>query len=229
MHTMIRNRISCLSLIAIPLCGVAASAGIIVLDDFDADPNDDALGERTSFGSSIIDDPFNQGGNAFIDTVFDSGGDTGALIMNSGVGVQQSAHIRYFPSSPLDLLSSGNTTFEFDFLEVDQDFTIRIVMIGGSGGKAVTSSLFVSAGSNQTVSVDIVNEFDFFSMDLSAVRSVELIFNNTHRNDDGDFVNTPSLDFVLSEFRAVPAPGALAFIGLSGLATLRRRRRVAHW
>lgn len=219
-----KNRIRYLSFLSLTICGLA-NAGPIVLDDYDSDPNDDALGHRATFNGSILADPFNQGGNALLDTAFVHGDDTGAVFMNSGVGVQQRLSMRYnLNQGPLDLLSSGNTTLEFDFLEVDQDFTIRIVMIGSFGGKAVTSSLLVEAGSNQTTSVDIVNGFDFFSMDLSSVSSFEVIFNNTHRDDVGDFVNTPSLDFVLTELRAVPTPGVMSILGLGGLAILRRKR-----
>jgi|GEM_PF-1077819 len=223
-QTRNKNRIRYLSFIAFTICSLA-NAGAIVLDDYDSDPNNDALGHRATFNGSIISDPFSQGGNVELDTAFASDDDIGAVFMNSGVGVQQRLSMRYnLNQGPLDLLSSGNTTLEFDFLEVDQDFTIRIVMLGSFGGKAVTSSLLVEAGSNQTTSVDIVNGFDFFAMDLSSVTSFEVIFNNTHRDDVGDFVNTPSLDFVLTEMRAVPAPSALSLIGLSGLAILRRKR-----
>ena len=223
-QTRNKNRIRYLSFIAFTISSLA-NAGAIVLDDYDSDPNNDALGHRGAFNGSIISDPFSQGGNVELDTAFASDDDIGAVFMNSGVGVQQRLSIRYdLNQGPLDLLSSGNTTLEFDFLEVDQDFTIRIVMLGSFGGKAVTSSLLVEAGSNQTTSVDIINGFDFFALDLSSVTSFEVIFNNTHRDDVGDFVNIPSLDFVLTEMRAVPATSALSLIGLSGFAILRRKR-----
>lgn len=203
------------------LLAAPALAGVIVLDDFDADPNDDALGAR-DFSSGISADPFGQGGSAFIDTGFHWGDDAGALIMNSGIGVQQNARLDYDGfSSPLDL--SGAGVLAFDFLQVDQDFGIRIVMIGQGGGKAVIDQLHVGAGAQQTVLFDILADSDFTNIDISAITDVEIVFNSSFRDGD-DFVRVASLDFILTGIRAVPTPSAMAFWGLGGLAAARRRR-----
>ncbi|HCT44646.1 MAG TPA: hypothetical protein DF699_05490 [Phycisphaerales bacterium] len=195
------------------LIGGTAIAGPVMLDDFDADPNDDLFGAR-DFGSSISDDPFLQGGDTTINTVFSYGDDAGALIMNSGIGAVQTAWLNYgFNSGPVDL--SDNGVMAFDFLAVDQDFTIRIVMIGGDGGKAVINQLQVGAGGPQTVEWDILNDSDFADMDLAEVVDLRISINFDHVH---------SLDFVLGSIRAVPAPSSMALLGLGGLAATRRRR-----
>ncbi len=200
-----------------------ASAGIVI-DDFDSDPNDDFFGDRT-FDSYIVNNPFAQSGDSYIDTAFSTGDDDGALFFNAGVGVQQVANLEYdLDNGPVDLLTGGNSTIEFDFLEVDQDFLIRIVMHDSFGGKAVTDALAVTAGSNQIVSVNIEDEFDFFSLDLSSIDQVEFVFNTQYQSDTGEFVNTASLDFALSEIRVVPTPGALALLSLGALVGTRRQR-----
>ncbi|MFG0298840.1 MAG: PEP-CTERM sorting domain-containing protein [Phycisphaerales bacterium JB047] len=203
------------------LIGGTAIAGPVMLDDFDSDPNDGLFGAR-NFSSFIADDPFNQGGSTVIDTAFSYGSDTGAMIMNSGIGVQQEAELAYqLNSGPVDLADTG--VLAFDFFAVDQDFSIRIVMIGGDGGKAVIDQLHVGAGGPQTVEFDILNDSDFVNMDISQIIDVRINFNTSFRVGD-DYEHVPSLDFVLGSIRAVPAPSNMALLGLGGLAATRRRR-----
>lgn len=205
------------------LFGGQAIAGPLMLDDFDANPNDDALGARSSFESSVNDDPFGQGGTTVIDDAFSFGTDLGAMIMNSGIGARQSAYLNYnLDSGPLDLSSNG--VISFDFLQVDQDFNIRILLIDELGGKAVASFLQVQAGGPRSVLFDVVNDSDFANLDLSVVEQVEILFNYAVRDDDDQFIHTASLDFVLGSIRAVPAPNALALLGLGGLVAVKRRR-----
>ena len=78
-----------LSILAISLAANFAHAGVtpsVVWDDFDTDPNA-RLGSLAFLSSTIVNDPFAQGGSLTLDTMFDSGADTGAVFFNSGIGV----------------------------------------------------------------------------------------------------------------------------------------------
>lgn len=214
-----RNLIGGLFVLA-TLYGVAH--GDIILDDFDNDPNDGLLGART-LSSVIHDDPFGQGGNTFVDTGFSFGDEAGALIMNSGIGARQRATLRYNQSiDPFDL--SDNGILAFDFLQVDQDFDIRIVITADSGGKAVIDQFHISAGGEQTFLFDILNDADFVNLGLSDINDIRIVFNEAVLDNDGGYAHTASLDFVLGGIRAVPSPGSMALLGLGGLMVSRRRR-----
>lgn len=210
------------SLLVMAMLSAPAVAGVVVLDDFDSTPNDDAFGARSSFSSFVNDDPFGQGGTTVIDTAFSFDGNNGALIMNSGIGARQEANLSYDAAGVLfDFSSTG--TLSFDFIQVDQDFSIRVLLLDELGGKAV-AQIDVSAGGVQSVEYDILNDSSFQNIDLSRINSADFFFNNAQRNDDDEFIHTASLDFVLTSISAVPSPSGVAVMALGGLAMSRRRR-----
>lgn len=210
------------------LAAIAAASGTalagepglsIVLDDFASDPNTLAGGPR-EVTSTVFANPFNQGAEFFVDTGFDAMGVTGAAIFNSGIGVEQQGRIVWDDNGAglnFDAAGLGVVGFELDLLMVDQDFEIEMTLETIEGGSAVYART-VSAGDART---------EFFSLgdfDLGAgfnagdVDGIVILFNTR----DGA---TPSLDFIATEFRAVvPAPGAVALLGLGGVLGARRRR-----
>src|SRR5690606_13178635 len=92
-----------------------ANAGVIILDDFDADPNDDAGGPR-SVSSMVISNPFSQPFNAAVDTGLNlPSGDVGAFVFNAGIGVKAKTTIRWDNNGAglnLDLGALDITGFE---------------------------------------------------------------------------------------------------------------------
>lgn len=202
------------------LAGTAVAGGpTLILDDFDNDPNDDAGGPRDV--SSVINaDPFGQPATFNVDTGFSFGGDTGAAVFNSGIGVEQEGRILYDNNGSglnLDAAALGLAGFEFDFLAVDQDFEIQI-QLGTDGGGTADFSGTINAGTNFSASFALASFTIGAGFDAADVDSVLLTFNDA----DGA---TPSLDFVLTEFRAtVPTPGALAMLAVGGLVAAGRRR-----
>lgn len=198
----------------------AAIAGgpTIVLDNFAADPNDQAGGPRT-VSAMIFDNPFGQAADFTVDTGFSFNGINGAAIFNSGVGVKQEGTILWDNNGAglgLDAAALGVIGFELDFLLVDLDFSFLVELSSADGSASLTG--IIGAGGARTESL-MLGDFDAFgSFDPTAVDSVRIIFN---LSDDA----TGSLDFILTEFRAViPAPGAVALLGMGGLLASRRRR-----
>jgi hypothetical protein len=195
----------------------AVANGQIILDDFDADPNDDAGGPRV-LSSTVINNPFNQPSQFYLDTGVNFGGDIGAVVLNSGIGNLTEAKITWDNGGAglgLDLVALGITSFELDFLAADLDFKLDFLSSSSGGSASVRKS--ITAGGFQTLSITLAELAISGSFDASNVDSVVLTFNV---QDDG----TPSLDFVLGEFRAIPTPGALALTGVGLLAAARRRR-----
>jgi hypothetical protein len=200
----------------------AATAGTpltIVLDGFDADPNDDAGGPRV-VSSINVANPFGQSSDFFVDPAFTSGSVTGAAIFNSGIGVQQEGRIDWDNSGAglnLDAAALGIVGFELDFLLVDQDFSIEVVLGTIDGGTASVNASILAGGTR----TEFISLGDFTigaGFDATDVDSVRITFNNRAES-------VASLDFVVTEFRAVvPAPGAMALLGLGGLMAVRRRR-----
>lgn len=220
MSLTINNKLAGFALAA--SCALA-SAGVVsssVLDDFDTDPNTGFGGPR-SININMIDNPFNQPASFGVDTAFDIGSDQGAIVFNSGIGVKQGAFLLYNNNDGGLNLTGGDmglSGFSIDFLEVDQNFILRFELGDGAGGSASYEAV-VFAGMNQTISV-LMGDFQFSpGFDMNDIDSIALDFNN------GDS-STPSLDFIATEFRmnVVPTPGALALLGLGGLAASRRRR-----
>lgn len=213
-----------LMLIASMAAPALAGGSGLILDDFDADPNDDAGGVRDVFFSTY-DDPFNQGGTFNIDTASSFGSDVGAAILNSGAGAEQQVVLTYDDNGGglnINSTSLGWVGFEFDFAFVDQDFeaVIRLNTFAGSGTTLAQEAFQISANTgDQTVSV-LFADFDTVgnAFDFSDVDSITVTLNP---NRSG----TPALNFILTEFRAtVPTPGSVAMLGLGGLVAMRRRR-----
>ena len=197
--------------------GFGLANGQIILDDFDSDPNTGAGGPRV-LSSTVINNPFNQPSQFYLDTSVNFGGDIGAVVLNSGIGNTTEASITWDNGGAglgLDLIALGITGFELDFLAVDLDFKLDFVSSSTGGSASVRKS--ITAGGFQTLSIGLGDLAADAGFDATAVDSVVLTFNV---RDDG----TPSLDFVLAEFRAIPTPGALALAGLGMLAAARRRR-----
>lgn len=209
------------SLILIAGLSGTAIAGInptIVLDDFASEPNTQAGGPR-SVSSNVFDNPFGQPADFLVDTGFSFDGINGAAIFNSGIGVRQEGRILWDNNGAglgLNAAALGLLGFELDFLMIDQDFTYIIEVSSANGALSRFGSF--SAGGSRTESLAL-GDFDVFGdFDATAVDSVLIIFNVS---DEA----TASLDFIVTEFRAVvPTPGSIAMLGLGGLLAARRRR-----
>jgi hypothetical protein len=201
-------------------CTGAATAGglTIVLDDFDSDPNDEAGGPR-SVSSIVLSNPFNQPATFGVDTAFSFNGVNGAAIFNSGIGAEQEGTILWDNNGAglgLDAASLGLVGFELDFLMVDLDFSY-IIEVSSADGSLFEFGSF-AAGGERTESLSLTDFDASGNFDASAVDSIRIIFNVSD-------APTASLDFILTEFRAVvPAPGSLALLGFGGLVAARRRR-----
>ncbi|HCT44647.1 MAG: hypothetical protein CMJ35_14115 [Phycisphaerae bacterium] len=221
-----RNAIGVLALVAITGAAQAGIASALILDDFDSDPNDDAGGPGV-YSTVIFNNPFNQGSDFSLDTMLNSGSDVGALIFNSGIGVEQGASIVYDNAGAglsLNPGAMGLTGFELDFLSVDQGFTMSIELGNNGDGPSglagiATLEMFVPAGIGQTASFSWGDFIYSPNFDPADVDSITLSFNP----EDGA---TASLDFIASEFRGVivPTPGAVAIMGIGGLLIVSRRR-----
>ncbi len=196
----------------------AATAGglTIVIDDFDSDPNDAAGGPR-SVSTQIFANPFNQAANFTVDTAFSFDGINGAAIFNSGIGVEQQATLLWDNNGAgLGLDASGLAGFELDFLLVDLDFSY-IIEINSAEGSLFSMGSF-AAGAARTESLAIAGFESSGTFDASAIDSIRIIFNHS---DD----TTASLDFILTEVRAVvPTPGSAAVLGIGAIFAVRRRR-----
>lgn len=213
--------------LALALGAGLAHAGIantLILDDFDSDPNDD-LGGVASYSTIVLSNPFNQGADFSLDTLMSTGGDTGALIFNSGIGVEQLGTVVYNNEGAgldLDAAGLGVQGFELDFALVDLDFYAQLTLFtyDDMGNAIGSASQLIQIGAG----MDMMGEWtlaDFSvadAFDASDVDEVRLTFNV--RN-----FPTASLDFIATEFRAVvPPPGSAALLALGGLMIARRGR-----
>ena len=207
------------ALLLIATGSTAALAGnpTLILDDFDADPNDDAGGPRV-LSTTIVDNPFGQPSDFAVDTGLTIGSDIGAVVFNSGIGVEQEGRINWDNNGAglsLDAAALGLIGFEIDFAAIDLDFEYLFRIFDGSGAVAGGTGTF-AAGGSRTESIALA-DLDLTGLDVTDVDRVEIAFNVR-----GD---TASLDFILTEFRAVvPAPGAAAMLGIGLLMSARRRR-----
>ena len=213
-------------IVAIAISAGMAQAGIasIVLDDFDSDPNTNAGGVG-DYSSIVFNNPFNQGSSFTLETVVDTGSDIGAVVFNSGIGVEYGASISYSNSGAgldFDGAASGVQSFELDFAMVDQGFEASIVLttfddMGNAVGDA-RLAVSIAAGTSITASWNLASFTTSGAFDASNIDDVTLSFNPE------DNV-TASLDFIATEFRAmVPSPGPLALLGLGGMLIARRGR-----
>lgn len=200
----------------------AAGSSTLILDDFDADPNDDAAGPR-EVSLDTYADPFNQGGTFEVDTGYNFGGDAGAAIFNSGAGAELIGEIVWDNEDAglnLDITALGLVGFELDFQFVDQAFEANLYMatFGGSGTVYADYDFTVAASAGmQTVSVSLADFFMGGGFDPADVDRIVLTLNPIR-------VGTPALNFIMTEFRGtVPAPST-ALLAATGLMALRRRR-----
>ncbi|MFG0305136.1 MAG: VPLPA-CTERM sorting domain-containing protein [Phycisphaerales bacterium JB040] len=211
--------IACLTTL---LIAPAMHAQTIVLDDFDSNPNDEAGGPR-ELSSTINFNPYNQSSSFEVLTGFTLDDIAGAVVFNSGIGVEHTGIINWDNNGAglnLDAAALGLVGFELDFLQIDQMFEIGILLetFGAANASASLTSKIGPALSPKTFSFS-AGDFSFQeNFDLSDVDSVTITFNS-------ESMNTPSLDFILTEFRAVvPSPASAALLGLGGLVATRRRR-----
>ena len=197
----------------------------IVLDDFAADVNGQA-GGPSEVSSVINANPFSQSSDFGVFAGFSFGDIDGAAIFNSGIGVQQTGAINWDANGAgldLDASALGVVGFELDFLQIDQEFTIEIVLetFGFNPEAAAVFSTTIGPAMELTTYAVPAGAFttgEGSGFSFSKVDSVTITFNPA----DG---NTPSLDFILTEFRAVvPTPASAALLGLGGLVATRRRR-----
>ena len=203
--------------LAIGLLGSGSTAlGDFVLDTFDGPQG--ALGQDRTLMQTVHENPFN-----FVDpldTFVNEGAGFYAFI--SDPAVLGTGYITYdnFVGGSADL--STVTDLELDFATVDQDapFSIEFVTLDDMGGVlgTATAELAMMAGLNMTVSVAVSDFVISGAFDLANVGSVVLEFNP-------EVGGTPSLDFTLTEFRAIPTPSALALLAISGLVARGSRRR----
>lgn len=207
------------------ILGLAAVTGTalagnptLILDDFDSEPNDDAGGPR-AVSLMEIANPFGQIGNFEVDTMLDIGSDEGAAVFNSGIGVQQQGDILWDNDGAglsLDAVALGLIGFELDFALIDLDFSYEIALTDGAGDSIGASGTWL-AGGERTESITLGDFTESALFDATDVDAVSISF-----NIEGD---TASLDFILTEFRAVvPTPGSFLMLGLGGLLCVRRRR-----
>lgn len=205
--------------------GLAAFAGsaiagnpTLILDDFDTDPNDDAGGPRV-LTTVDFDNPFGQIGNFDVDTDLMIDSDEGAAIFNSGIGLEQQGNITWDNGGAglsLDAIAIGLIGFELDFALIDLDFDYDITLTDGAGDTISATGTW-AAGGARTESIALGDFTESALFDASNVDAVSITF-----NVDG---STDSLDFILTEFRAVvPTPGSTAMLAMGGLLCARRRR-----
>lgn len=203
---------------------IAGSNPTLILDDFDADPNDDAGGPRQILITSDAPGPF--GGDARFDLVTGSvfEGDTGAMVYASDPGITGRGTIIWDNDGAglgLDAAALGVIGFELDFVAVDQEFPLRISLRDSSGGFATTEiridpSLISDGIQTTTIAVADLNSSS--GIDLTSLDAIELDFNFRSNRAEG-------LDFVFTQFRAVvPTPGSVALLAVAGVTCGRRRR-----
>jgi len=216
----------------IALLAVAGFAGTalagnptLILDDFDADPNDDAGGPR-AVSTTIFGGSGSFGGTHRFDIVTDTiyAGDEGSAVFESGVGINLSGTIRWDNDGAglaLDAAALGLVGFELDFAVIDQNFNIELRIEDGDGTTSIatanTDALNLSGNSVRTDSYSL-DLFDLTDFDMTNVAAIQITFNTRSGVVDG-------LDFAATEFRAVvPTPGPLALLALGGVVCTVRRR-----
>lgn len=219
------HRNICKGAIGLMISAGTASAGVtLMLDSYDSVPNGNMLGAG-SLSSIVFSNPYNQGSDFTLDTTLNTGADIGALVFNSGIGVEQLGTLSYTQGGvglDFDAAGQGVQGFEIDFAAVDLDFVSEITLftydaMGNEVGNARLSVL-VNAGVNLTASWSLADFMVSGDFDASNIDEVQVEFNI--RNNP-----TASLDFIATEFRAVvPSNGPLALLGLGAFMIVRRSR-----
>ena len=226
--------------IAMAACG-AASAGVITIDDFTSgsfgasitsgnvvlQQSGTMLGGQRDIGLEVLSNPFSQ----FLDAGVGPNGL--GLTFSAGIGLEgqlaldydgstdvETGNLPFVAGEGLNLDLTGLTSIDFSFLAADLDFEILVVLQTLEGGMVMDTDQVdadVDGGGMGPFTVSVM--LSDFAIDLSDVDRIGILFN--FEGDDGP---TGSLDFILSDITIVPAPGAIALLGLAGLAGTRRRR-----
>ena len=233
MNRTLRNTIVLAGAAIIAAPASAGAIGVLVIDDF----NSGTLSTDVSSGVSITQQDGTMAGGqrdvaAFAELnpfsqMLGIDINNGLLSYSSGFGLDGRLTLDYDGSTdvedgdlPLEmgeglgLSLAGLTDIEFDFLDVDMDFTLRVMMMDGSAVSEFVD-VAVTEGNNQTISLDLSG---FSSVDLSDIDRMMFMFNVA---DGGP--GSESLDFTLGGITAIPAPGVLALLGLGAIASRRRR------
>jgi hypothetical protein len=145
--------------------------------------------------------------------------------LSTAFGVQGVFDLEYGANTPLDadLESTLTATGQFiiDLVSSDMDNSnpqrsvpATITVTSGVGGSEVTASSTISLVGEGFYALPFG---DFAGVDFSDVDRIKISF-------DQSGADAVAVDFAITQFRAVPAPGAIALMGLGGLAAARRRR-----
>jgi hypothetical protein len=149
----------------------------------------------------------------------------GVLVFSSGVGPSGEATLRYGNKAPLnaDFTLGTNPVMRFEFLGdlggatpvLDRPVPLTITMTSQADVRAgVSSSTVVTLLSNGMYEVPLSA---FSGVDLADVDMIEFHFDASQQS---------AVDFIVfGPVSIVPTPGAAGLAALSGLVTLRRRRR----
>ena len=99
---------------------------------------------------------------------------------------------------------------------------IRLIMVlRDNSGQSFQSDSAISAGSLGNISF---NFSTVTGVNMASIRAIELQFNLQGGNFGAGTAGSGSLNYSLSSVQLVPAPGALALLGVAGLVGARRRR-----
>jgi len=226
--------------VALPVVAIAsgASAGILTIDDYTQGPFSLTLDAGTVVGQQDIavlgaqrDYAVGAASNPFQSDLTVSVDPDVGLVYSAGPGVGGFAAFQYdgsddvedddLPFDPdgglsIDLSGFDRIDVEFLFLDIPMGVTIELANVG-KGGILASSELEQIVGD---VAVPTVFSFDFDDfvgdVDLTDVNAITITYNS---QEDAPAAR----DFVVRSVTIVPAPGALALLGLGAL-TIRRRR-----
>lgn len=137
------------------------------------------------------------------------------LNSNSGLGTNGfSIELQY--DIPATNLSIHGDRFEFEFGSGDFDIDQRNPAV------FIPLEITVVSGSGTDSSSVLVSDEGFYSIDFSSYSGVDFSDVTQIRVNFGGQVLTP--DFLIGVIQVVPAPGAVALLGVAGLGASRRRR-----
>lgn len=176
-----------------------------------------AIGGKRLVSWEIVSNP--QSTRLSISTAFDAPG----LSVDMGAGNASVISLGYggLDADALNLDAASQTDLVFDFATIDLalDLTVTLLTSDGAGGLAGSASTIVDlpAGVNQSFSVSLASLAVSAGFDAADIDAIEIIFNDRDR--------LANRDFYLNNIAFIPAPGALALMGLSGLLVARRSAR----